>query len=626
MEPVELALDAATRLNWSVIPVGEDKRPLISWKQYQTERATPEQIQQWQHELNPPAWGVVTGPVSDMIVLDFDGKPGKRWMEAWKLSPHVQTGHGFHVHFNYPGRHVINISNVKNKETNEQWLGVDSRGDGGYAIFCGRSVTGSYELLEELDTFYNLEDLPPNLLQALFEDYPKTHKREDDPFNNSAHKKPKPELGPELLDRATQKVKKLEGRNEAGIWLACQLRDNLFSRNQAEKILLCYQTLVPETDAHGDDKPYTVEEAMASVDSAWSREPREPWHANGQDEQETNVDITIQSIEDMYVPKVQDWLIQGLLPQGFHTYLFGDASTCKSGLSTETLIRIAYGMSWFGGKKLKQGKVALVCGEGAFDISRQVRAFRSEYNEDDTLPLKNENLLILPDGIAIDNADHMKRLTQALKDKLDGEPLLLIVFDTLSTCLQKLSTDSNGDMTVVGRAMRDLERAFGCTTLIVHHSGKDPSKGMRGASDLRNSADVVMRMESVEDGAFYKLTCEKMKGCKRPERPLYFTQKIIELDTKNNFGDAETGYILQYVATPVLNTDDKCKQIMVSLLKTEPVKKTAYRTACKKFGIGDKVFDKLEAELLKEKRIECTPGENNASIYSLPKTDDNEAD
>ena len=65
----------AIKRGWSVIPVRRDKTPwLNSWKQYQTSRATLEQAERWQAEFNPGAWAVVTGKISDMVVLDFDGE------------------------------------------------------------------------------------------------------------------------------------------------------------------------------------------------------------------------------------------------------------------------------------------------------------------------------------------------------------------------------------------------------------------------------------------------------------------------------------------------------------------------------------------------------------------------
>jgi hypothetical protein len=152
MTPFERACDACTRLGFSIIPIGEDKKPLIEWKRYQTEKATLEQLHQWQDHFHPSAWAAVTGAISGIFVLDFDGKQGRSTMLQWKLEPHVRTaGGGFHVYFKYPGRHVPNAQDLRNEVTGEQWKGVDVRGDGGYAIHTGETSKGTYTQEREVE-------------------------------------------------------------------------------------------------------------------------------------------------------------------------------------------------------------------------------------------------------------------------------------------------------------------------------------------------------------------------------------------------------------------------------------------------------------------------------------------
>ena len=86
--PVKRALD----LGWSVIPCRRDKRPCLPWKKFQNERATEEDIRSWQAKYSPPAWGVITGSISGLVALDFDGEAGERTRTA--LNPHFQFDFG----------------------------------------------------------------------------------------------------------------------------------------------------------------------------------------------------------------------------------------------------------------------------------------------------------------------------------------------------------------------------------------------------------------------------------------------------------------------------------------------------------------------------------------------------
>ena len=69
-------------------------------------------------------------------------------------------------------------------------------------------------------------------------------------------------------------------RNDAGFWLACQLRDNRYSRWEAESAMKDYASRVPSTNTKGVPEPYSEGEALASLQQAYSRQPREPWQVS----------------------------------------------------------------------------------------------------------------------------------------------------------------------------------------------------------------------------------------------------------------------------------------------------------------------------------------------------------
>jgi hypothetical protein len=77
-----------------------------------------------------------------------------------------------------------------------------------------------------------------------------------------------------LLQRALQRARVGVdgGRNGSGLWLACQLRDNGYSRDEAEPVMRRY------AESFGaESPPYQVEEALASLRQAYARPPRAPW-------------------------------------------------------------------------------------------------------------------------------------------------------------------------------------------------------------------------------------------------------------------------------------------------------------------------------------------------------------
>src|SRR5690606_12040736 len=65
----------------------------------------------------------------------------------------------------------------------------------------------------------------------------------------------------------------IRGRNDAGFWLACQLRDHRIPIDAAAAFMYEYVEAVSGLRS----EPYTPEEADLSLEQAYSEEPREPW-------------------------------------------------------------------------------------------------------------------------------------------------------------------------------------------------------------------------------------------------------------------------------------------------------------------------------------------------------------
>ena len=79
-----------------------------------------------------------------------------------------------------------------------------------------------------------------------------------------------------LLETALAKAN-AEGRHNAGLWLACQLRDARLDRTEAEAVMRDYAAAVPQ---HGRD-PYTAGEALGTLSSAYKTPPRDPAPGTG---------------------------------------------------------------------------------------------------------------------------------------------------------------------------------------------------------------------------------------------------------------------------------------------------------------------------------------------------------
>ena len=249
----------AIELGWSIIPCDRNKKPRVRWKSFQDCRPTPKEVEEWSLR-NPATWAFVTGQISERITLDFDGDPGRQALKKLGLTPHRRTpSGGYHVDFLHPGWYVPTLNSKSKRELGKRWPGVDIRGDGGYAIFSGRTDRGEYRRLRDPQP-EALDILPKELREFLGLLHPPAGTQVPWP-NGDLHLAPeRRRVDTERLIRTALDKAASEGRNNAGFWLATQLRDNNYAQNEAQAICQEYAARCPATNAKGHIEPYNSDE------------------------------------------------------------------------------------------------------------------------------------------------------------------------------------------------------------------------------------------------------------------------------------------------------------------------------------------------------------------------------
>ena len=257
--PYKMALEMVERFNRSVIPLGTNKKPCVKWKIYQTQLPTSDEIDYWERTFHPPAWAMITGTLSKIFTLDFDGEKGKKTFEAWGLKAHRLSGSGYpHVDFIHPGFRVKTLNHVtsKGQTWTQTWPGFDIKGDGGYAVIYGRNSKGPYTWLRDFEPD-PLDILPAEFLHFL------------------GNMEPPRETN--WVQWGLDRIGVFGGRNNSGFQLACQLRDNRVPYQSAEDFICDYARRVPPYNTKGERENYTEQEALASLKSAYASPAREAW-------------------------------------------------------------------------------------------------------------------------------------------------------------------------------------------------------------------------------------------------------------------------------------------------------------------------------------------------------------
>lgn len=142
------ALNYRNNFNFSVIPVGIfpgkdpnklEKKPLLSWAEFQDRIATEEEIRSWWDKWPDAQVGIVTGKLSDIFVVDLDTDEAKETFEKTLpetlIPPTALTPRGGkHYYF----RHVEGFPNRANYTP-----GLDIRTQGGFIVAPPSQANGN---------------------------------------------------------------------------------------------------------------------------------------------------------------------------------------------------------------------------------------------------------------------------------------------------------------------------------------------------------------------------------------------------------------------------------------------------------------------------------------------------
>ena len=147
-------MDALSSARWfaaqgcSVIPIDHPddttqtdpsrvgKTPVVAWKSFQAASPTDGELVAWFGTGRLRNLGVVTGAVSNLVVIDCDSTKAVEWAEAHfrKTNWRVRTSQGEHWGFRHPGAPVANRVRIR---TGDPAIKIDVRGDGGYVVAPG---------------------------------------------------------------------------------------------------------------------------------------------------------------------------------------------------------------------------------------------------------------------------------------------------------------------------------------------------------------------------------------------------------------------------------------------------------------------------------------------------------
>jgi hypothetical protein len=475
--------DAALRLmrdyRLPVFPCGRDKRPLTTHG-FKDATRDQDQIRRWWTRFPDALIGVPTGSASGLLVIDVDpagvdfilGECG----DLLGMGRQHNTRRGFHYLFRMPADLSLRCS------TGKLAKGVDVRGDGGYIIWW--PAVG----LDAFGPSVGKLPLPPDSLLSLLD-----RSSSVEPSSHEDLSIPEPRLGLRFADVAVllrpidadipydnwskvlMAVHHETGGSEAGFELVKEWSAQGKKYKGAE-------------DVRSHWRSFSTDRANI-VGAAWlkkfSAEQAATCPSTGDCAQRFTVIPDHKFVERAPLT----WHVKGVLPKAELAVVFGASGSGKSFFVFDLVAAIATGTMWQG-RKTTKGRAVFVLAEGATGFRNRLLAYARTH--DGSFP-----------GVRIIGAapnllgehDHL-----LLAHEIEtGGGADLIVIDTLAASSPGADENAAKDMGKVIEHCKALHKGTGATVLLIHHSGKDESKGARGWSGLRAAADAEIEVNRTGD-------------------------------------------------------------------------------------------------------------------------------
>lgn len=197
-----------------------------------------------------------------------------------------------------------------------------------------------------------------------------------------------------------------------------------------------------------------------------------------------------------------EWLIPDLIPHDGFGMIYGPPKTFKTFLVIATIMPVAM-----------ERDVIYVAGEGARLISGRARAWCTAHDRD----YRGSRLRVVKEMPHAADPERVHRFVAEIKGR--GVKPALVVIDTAARNMLGLDEQSSKDIGLFVSAMDYIKEQLKCAVLVVHHTGKDASRGARGSSALLGAVDFSAEVSRHEMTLAVELRVRAMKDAAEREQP-----------------------------------------------------------------------------------------------------------
>lgn len=227
------------------------------------------------------------------------------------------------------------------------------------------------------------------------------------------------------------------------------------------------------------------------------------------------------------------YLVKGWLDRGTVSVIYGPSNVGKSFLALDIAHHVAKGREW-GGRRVVRSRVLYIAAEGGDSFGNRVAG------------LDGPEFWVLSRPVTmIGKASDAMPLSEMVTHlaATGGQRFELIIFDTLARVMGAGDENTAPDIAELIDNLDHLRRATGAHVMLIHHSGKDLTRGARGHSSLRAAIDTEIVLARDDATGLITATLDKQRD---GPTGLKFNYTLRQVDLgRDQDGDAVTTCVVE---------------------------------------------------------------------------------
>jgi len=216
-----------------------------------------------------------------------------------------------------------------------------------------------------------------------------------------------------------------------------------------------------------------------------------------------------------------DWIVDDLIPEQAVGMIFGASGTFKSFIAIDLCCHMANGMDFIG-KETRKAPVLYLASEGGAGIYRRIQAWHKHHG----LPI-SDDIWLVTTPLILTVKEQLEALVAAMH-RMKVKPALVVI-DTLSQTFAGDENSSNDIASYIRAINTDVRAQFGCSAIIIHHTGHNASDRPRGSSAMMANLDFLLGVFKPDPEApTARVMVSKQKDGDKLE-DMYFTMEHMPL-------------------------------------------------------------------------------------------------